>query len=67
MSNPFHASSVPRCPGPGNASRRGFMRMGLGGFASLSLPGILKLRAENPLESGEEKTAVIMVWKPGGC
>ncbi len=67
MSNLFHASSVPCCPGPDHADRRGFMRMGLAGFASLSLPGILKLRAENPLENGDEKTAVIMVWKPGGC
>ncbi len=55
MSNPFHASSVPCCPGPQHADRRGFMRMGLAGFASLSLPGILKLRAENPLEKGRRE------------
>ncbi len=41
--------------------------MGLAGFASLSLPGMLRLRAENPEQSNREKTAVIMVWKPGGC
>jgi hypothetical protein len=43
--------------------------MGLAGFTSLSLPGLLRLRAhgaEPPTESAE-KTAVIMVWKPGGC
>ena len=67
MSSPFHASSVPGCPGPDGSDRRSFMRMGLAGFASLSLPGVLKLRAENPLQGGDEKTAVILVWKPGGC
>lgn len=67
MSHPFDASSVLSCPGPG--SRRGFMRMGLAGFASLSLPGMLRLRAETqqPGDNSKEKTAVIMVWKPGGC
>ena len=76
MSDPFHASSVVQCPGPytfGSSGRRGFLRMGLGGFASLSLPGLLRLQAANAQTSGEgatptrDKTAVIMVWKPGGC
>jgi uncharacterized protein (DUF1501 family) len=62
-----------RCPGPDitrGGSRRGFMQMGLAGFATLSLPGLLKLRAANAAETASaqrEKTAVIMVWKPGGC
>jgi hypothetical protein len=63
------------CPGPssrqGSSGRRSFMKMGVAGFASLSLPGIMRLRAQSPLETAEgkpsEKTAVIMVWKPGGC
>ncbi|MCA9076901.1 MAG: DUF1501 domain-containing protein [Planctomycetaceae bacterium] len=63
MSHPFNASNI-LCPGP--ETRRGFMRMGLAGFASLSLPGVLRLRAESPQPSSE-RTAVIMVWKPGGC
>ncbi len=76
MSDPFHASSVIPCPGPytfGASGRRGFMRMGLGGFASLSLPGLLRLQASSARaeEIGgkpkSEKSAVIMVWKPGGC
>jgi len=76
MSDPFHASSVVPCPGPytfGASGRRGFMRMGLGGFASLSLPGLLRLQAASARaeETGgkptSEKSAVIMVWKPGGC
>ncbi|MCA9055203.1 MAG: DUF1501 domain-containing protein, partial [Planctomycetaceae bacterium] len=59
------SGSSPFCSGP--PSRRGFMRMGLAGFASLSLPGLLRLRAESPSAESREKTAVIMVWKPGGC
>lgn len=64
MSHPFNATSVEACPGP--ASRRGFMKMGLAGFASLSLPGMLRLRAASP-EADRKRTAVIMVWQPGGC
>ncbi len=48
------------------AQRRSFMQLGLAGFASLSLPGVLRLRAADAASSGK-KTAVIMVWKPGGC
>jgi hypothetical protein len=46
--------------------------MGLAGFATLSLPGVLKLQAlsrlqaSEPAPAGREKTAVIMVWQPGG-
>lgn len=73
MSHSLNASTPPgamRCPGPCSSrlpARRDFMRVGLAGFASLSLPGILRLRAANPLPTNDEKTAVIMVWKPGGC
>jgi hypothetical protein len=42
------------------------MRLGLAGFASIGLPGILRLRAEAPSGSAA-RTAVIMVWQPGGC
>lgn len=64
MTHPFHASSV-HCPGP--ATRRGFLRMGLAGFTTLSLPGILRLRAATQPADGAKKSAVIMIWKPGGC
>lgn len=74
MSKSRHDSPRTVCRGPNNfelASRRGFMRFGLAGFASLSLPGILRLRAEStasgPSNGKTDKTAVIMVWKPGGC
>ncbi len=66
-----------RCAGPdqqdangfGAADRRAFMRFGLAGFASLSLPGIMRLRAAGLPDpaAAKEKTAVIMVWQPGGC
>ncbi len=65
MTHPFNASSNIACPGPD--SRRGFMKMGLAGFASLSLPGMLRLKAASVAPQTKEKTAVIMVWKPGGC
>ncbi|WP_437194543.1 DUF1501 domain-containing protein [Planctomicrobium sp. SH527] len=53
-----------RCPGP--LSRREFMNIGLTGFAGLSWPGLLRLRAESGITSNKEKTAVILVWLPGG-
>ena len=73
-SHKHSADGICRGPGIGNsASRRSFLQTGLAGFASVSLPYLLKLRSENPLYAGDptgakrEKTAVIMVWKPGGC
>jgi uncharacterized protein (DUF1501 family) len=58
-------------PGPGDAracagplGRRGFLRVGLYGFASLSLPGLLRLRAQAASKPG---TAVILVWLRGGA
>lgn len=42
------------------------MQIGLTGFASLGLPGLMRIRAENALKPAHEKTAVIMVWLPGG-
>ncbi len=66
-----HNAAAAHCPGPvrclaPGASRRSFMRMGIAGFASLSLPGVLRLQAASP-NANDKKTAVIMVWKPGGC
>ncbi len=53
------------CPGP-LGGRRGFLRFGLAATGSLALPDVLRLRAEHPLPGGR-RTAVIMVWLPGGC
>ena len=60
-----HHVFSPICPGP--SSRRGFMRMGLAGFASLSLPSIMRLQAASIAGSKKSKNAVIMVWLPGGA
>jgi hypothetical protein len=75
--NTFHkALSNTFCPGPFGphvGSRRSFLQAGLAGFATISLPGILRLQSQHALQAGEaaggsrEKTAVIMIWKPGGC
>ena len=59
------------CRGPipfGSTGRRAFLQTGLAGFATLSLPGILKLQAGAPAapNASSEKKAVIMVWQPGG-
>ncbi len=73
MSPSSHKRSGQPCPGPetSRASRRTFLQTGLAGFATLSLPGVLKLQALSQLQASEpaakrEKTAVIMVWQPGG-
>lgn len=64
------------CQGPftgQSPQRRDFLRLGMAGFASLSLPGLFRLRAKaaelgsTSARSDREPTAVIMVWKPGGC
>lgn len=65
MTHPFSATS--KLYGPGSGSRRSFMKMGLAGFGTLSLPGLLRLRAASAAPAEKKKTAVIMVWQPGGC
>src|SRR5438552_914920 len=52
------------CPGP--VGRREFLRAGLAGLGSLSLPGLFKLRAATAAEQ-RERTAVIVVWLIGGA
>jgi len=42
------------------------MQLGLTGFASLTWPGIMRLKAASSPQPSQEKTAVIMVWLPGG-
>jgi uncharacterized protein (DUF1501 family) len=47
-------------------NRREFLRVGLSGFATLSLPGILQLRAQSA-PSPKPRSAVILVWLRGGA
>lgn len=60
------------CPGPVGGGRRGWqrreiLRLGLGGFASFGLPGLLRLRSLNAGQETKEPTAVILVWLRGGA
>ena len=55
-----------KCRGPIATDRRAFLQAGLAGFATLSLPGVLKLRSQAASTSSAGKKAVIMVWQPGG-
>ena len=52
------------CQGP--IGRREFLRVGLSGFASLSLPGLFRARAAAAAGEPRPKTAVILVWLRGG-
>src|SRR5262245_48370733 len=55
-----------RTPSSRQLQRRGFLRAGLGGFASLSLPGLFRQRSEAARPAAGERTAVILVWLRGG-
>ena len=48
------------------AHRREFLRCGMAGVASLSLPGLFNLRAQAATAS-RERTALIVVWLHGGA
>src|SRR3989440_8811149 len=47
--------------------RREFLRAGLAGFGTLSLPGLFRLRARAALPESSGRTAVILVWLRGGA
>jgi uncharacterized protein (DUF1501 family) len=51
----------------GAPSRRELLRAGLSAFGSLSLPGLLRLRAEAGRTDSPPQTAVIVVWLRGGA
>ena len=51
----------------GRIRRREFLRAGLSGVGSLSLAELLRLRAAAAAETSRERTAVILVWLPGGA
>jgi hypothetical protein len=52
---------------PVRTPRREFLRAGLAGLGTLSLPGLLRLRAECRAAEGSAETALILVWLRGGC
>lgn len=47
--------------------RREVLRLGLGGFASLTLPALWRLQAAHAAPAERERTAVILVWLRGGA
>ncbi|NBR05532.1 MAG: DUF1501 domain-containing protein [Planctomycetes bacterium] len=53
--------------GTNKIGRRELLRLGLGGFTSLSMPGLFNLRNLGGAENQSEKTAIILVWLRGGC
>jgi uncharacterized protein (DUF1501 family) len=64
MASIIQPPPVIRCAGP--VSRRSFMQFGLAGMATLSWPGLFKLRAANAALPKGERKSIIMVWLPGG-
>jgi uncharacterized protein (DUF1501 family) len=48
-------------------SRRELLRVGLAGLSGLTLPGLLRARAGAATAAKSERTAVILVWLPGGA
>jgi len=65
MASNGKSNAVSVCPGP--IKRREFLRIGLSGFATLSLPGLFALRAQAAAEQPKARTAVILVWLRGGA
>ena len=53
------------CAGP--VRRREFLRFGLAGLGSLTLPGLLSRRVEAGSAPARERTALLVVWLHGGA
>lgn len=66
MNKPFISCKGP-VPSANKIGRRELLRLGLGGFTSLSMPGLFNLRSLGASEKQAEKTAIILVWLRGGC
>src|SRR5262245_61021667 len=47
-------------------SRRWFLQTGFAGVAGLSLPGLLRCRAEGRATGDARRKAVILIWLSGG-
>src|SRR5437763_2014639 len=48
------------------SSRRWFLQTGLAGIAGLSLPSLLRCRAEEPTARDAGRKSVILIWLSGG-
>ena len=66
MNKPFISCKGP-VPSTNKIDRRELLRLGLGGFTSLSMPGLFNLRSQGATDKHSEKTAIILVWLRGGC
>src|SRR5258707_4213950 len=47
-------------------SRRWFLQTGIAGLAGLSLPGLLRCRAQGAVAGRADRKAVILIWLSGG-
>lgn len=47
-------------------NRRSFLQLGVAGMASVSLPGILRAKAESARTTPTKDTSVILIWLDGG-
>jgi uncharacterized protein (DUF1501 family) len=67
-----HAGAVRRALSPPASdvirvgSRRWFLQTGMGGLAGLSLPELLRYRAQGAASARASRTAVILIWLSGG-
>jgi hypothetical protein len=64
-----HGSALLQPPGADLirvGSRRWFLQTGIGGLAGLSLPGLLRCRAEGRAAGAASRKAVILIWLSGG-
>ncbi|MEX1230684.1 MAG: DUF1501 domain-containing protein [Planctomycetaceae bacterium] len=52
--------------GAAHFRRREFLRIGLAGFSSLTLPELWRLRSAHA-EEKKRRTSIIMIWLPGGA
>src|SRR5262245_50837632 len=47
-------------------SRRSFLQLGVAGMAGVSLPGVLRAKAESQKTLARKDTSVILIWLDGG-